>query len=73
VVVADYALPSWSALDAFGVLRETALDIPFIIVSGGIIRQVTFIMRDNTLRVGDLVRFLGTPTVHRLYRTAYFF
>lgn len=44
-----------------------------IVVSGGIIRRITFIMRDNTLLVGDLARFLGMPTVHRLYRTAYFF
>lgn len=36
VVVADYSLPSWSALDAFAELKAAALDIPFIIVSGSI-------------------------------------
>jgi signal transduction histidine kinase len=36
VVVCDYSLPSWSALDAFADLKEAALDIPFIIVSGSI-------------------------------------
>jgi hypothetical protein len=39
----------------------------------GIIRQTTFILRDNALLVGELEKLLDMPTLHRLYRTAYFF
>jgi hypothetical protein len=39
----------------------------------GVIRQTTFILRDNTLQVGDLEKLLDMPTLHSFYRTAYFF
>jgi PAS domain S-box-containing protein len=35
-VVSDYKLPQFSGMEALSLLRETALDIPFIIVSGAI-------------------------------------
>lgn len=35
-VVSDYKLPQFSGMEALALLRETALDIPFIIVSGAI-------------------------------------
>jgi signal transduction histidine kinase len=34
IVLSDYSLPSFNAPEAFAVLRETGLDLPFIIVSG---------------------------------------
>ena len=34
VILADYALPSFSALDALALLREHGLDIPLILVTG---------------------------------------
>jgi signal transduction histidine kinase len=34
LVLSDYSLPSFSAPEAFAVLKETGLDLPFIIVSG---------------------------------------
>src|SRR5436853_988504 len=36
ILLADYNLPEFNALAALRVLQESALDIPFIIVSGGI-------------------------------------
>ncbi len=36
IVIADYSMPSFSAPAALDVLKETALDLPFIIVSGSI-------------------------------------
>ena len=36
VILADYNLPEFSAPEALEVLQESQLDIPFIIVSGGI-------------------------------------
>src|SRR5262245_2339152 len=34
LVLADYSLPHFNAPEAFAVVKETGLDLPFIIVSG---------------------------------------
>ena len=34
VVISDYAMPQFNGLDALAVLRESGLDLPFIIVTG---------------------------------------
>lgn len=44
-----------------------------VIISEGIIHQTTFILRANTLQVGDLEKLLEMPMLHNLYHTAYFF
>jgi DNA-binding NtrC family response regulator len=36
VIISDYYMPHFSGLDALGLLKETGLDVPFIIVSGAI-------------------------------------
>jgi PAS domain S-box-containing protein len=36
VVISDYVMPKFSGLEALAVLKETGLDLPFIIVSGNI-------------------------------------
>ncbi len=36
IVISDYVMPRFSGLDALHVLRESGLDVPFIIVSGNI-------------------------------------
>lgn len=36
VVISDYVMPRFSGLDALAALKETGLDLPFIIVSGNI-------------------------------------
>jgi diguanylate cyclase (GGDEF)-like protein/PAS domain S-box-containing protein len=36
VIVSDYSMPRFSATGALGVLKESGLDLPFIIVSGAI-------------------------------------
>src|SRR5688500_14143257 len=36
VILSDYNMPEFSAPDALKLLQETGLDLPFIIVSGGI-------------------------------------
>ena len=43
-----------------------------VAISGGTIFQLTFIIRDNTLNIGDLARLLGMPAMRRFYRTTYF-
>jgi hypothetical protein len=44
-----------------------------VIISDGIIRESIFLIRNNTLQVGDVERFLEMPVLHTLHRTAYFF
>src|SRR5689334_4963618 len=36
LVLADYRMPQFSAPEALTLLKETGLDVPFIVVSGGI-------------------------------------
>ncbi len=48
VVVSDWSLPSFGATGAFEVLREAALDLPFIITSGTIDEQTAV----NALKAG---------------------
>jgi len=36
VVISDYALPQFSGADALALLKETGLDVPFLVVSGTI-------------------------------------
>lgn len=44
-----------------------------IITFGGIVRQISFIMREETLRVGDLMLLWGTPEVQKYSRSVYLF
>jgi len=40
VIVSDYSMPTFSGPEAFNVLREVGLDLPFIIVSGTVGEEV---------------------------------
>jgi diguanylate cyclase (GGDEF)-like protein/PAS domain S-box-containing protein len=40
VVISDFSLPSFSGLEALGILQQTGLDVPFILVSGTIGEEV---------------------------------
>lgn len=40
VIVSDYSLPTFSAPEAFAIVRELSIDIPFIIVSGTVGEEV---------------------------------
>jgi len=81
IVISDYRLPSFSGPDALDTLRELALDIPFIIVSGtvGEMNAVDamkagahdYVMKDNLLRlVPAITRELHDAEVRRLHRQA---
>ena len=48
IVLADYAMPSFSAPEALALMKETGLDVPFIIVSGTIGEEVAV----ESLRAG---------------------
>ncbi len=61
VVIADYSLPGFTALDALQVVRRSGLDLPFIIVSGTIGEDVAvdamragahdYILKNNLTRL----------------------
>ncbi len=65
IILADYALPRFSALRALELLRQRGLDIPFIIVSGAIgeetavaaMRQgaTDYLLKDQLGRLGQAV------------------
>ena len=72
LVISDYRMPGFSALDALSVLHERGLDLPFIIVSGAIGEDTAvgamkagahdYIMKDNLARL--------TPVIARELREA---
>ncbi|MEZ4485035.1 MAG: histidine kinase dimerization/phospho-acceptor domain-containing protein [Syntrophotaleaceae bacterium] len=72
VVLSDYSLPSFTAIDALFMLQKKGLDLPFIIVSGAIGEETAvaamkagahdYVMKDN------LVRLL--PAIEREMREA---
>ena len=81
LVLSDHVMPGFSAPAALRVLHESGLDIPFIIVSGGISEELAvslmragahdFVMKD---RIGRLVpaieRELGEAYTRKQYRRA---
>jgi signal transduction histidine kinase/FixJ family two-component response regulator len=66
VVIADYSMPHFSGLGALTLLKESGLDLPFIIVSGAIGEDIAvsamkagahdYVMKDNLARLGPAVR-----------------
>jgi two-component system cell cycle sensor histidine kinase/response regulator CckA len=66
VVIADYAMPHFSALPALELLQASGLDLPFIVVSGTIGEEVAvklmrsgahdYVMKDNLARLGPAIR-----------------
>lgn len=61
LVIADFAVPGFGALAAVSVLKETGLDIPFIVVSGTMSDEMAvramkagahdYVMKDNLVRL----------------------
>lgn len=72
VILADYNLPEFNALAALKVLQESGLDLPFIIVSGGIGEDIAVsTMKSGAhdyLMKGNLHRLV--PAVERELREA---
>jgi len=66
LVIADYVLPKFSGLDALAVLRDSGLDLPFIIISGKIGEETAveamkagvhdYFMKDNLTRLGPAIQ-----------------
>lgn len=72
VILADYSLPQFSALEALAIMQQQQLDIPFIIVSGAIGEETAVAAmkagaHDYVLK-GNLARLI--PAVEREIREA---
>jgi PAS domain S-box-containing protein len=65
LVVADYALPSFSGLEALALVTSRGVDLPFIIVSGTIGEDIAvaamkagahdYVLKDNLARLGPAI------------------
>src|SRR6266478_2682394 len=65
VVLCDYSMPKFSALEAIGLVRERELDVPFIIISGTIGEEAAveamragahdYVLKDNLARLRPVV------------------
>jgi two-component system sensor histidine kinase UhpB len=65
MVLADYHLPGFSALDAWRVVRESGRDLPFVILSGAIGEEAAvealhegvsdYLLKDNITRLAHVV------------------
>jgi PAS domain S-box-containing protein len=65
VILADYTLPRFGAMQALKVLQQTGLDIPFIVVSGSIGEDIAveamrqgatdYLLKDRLARLGPAV------------------
>lgn len=72
LIIADYAMPQFSAMGALSVLQKSGLDIPFIIISG-VIRAEDAVQAmkagaNDYLMKDDLVRLV--PAIERELREA---
>ncbi|HTP66251.1 MAG TPA: ATP-binding protein [Geobacteraceae bacterium] len=81
IVISDYTLPRFNALSALSVLKESGLDIPFLLVSGVIGEEKAvkamkagvhdYIMKGNYARLGPAIeRELREVTIRRERRQA---
>lgn len=65
IILADFTLPQFTALDALEILQEHNLDIPFIVVSGTISEEVAvrcmklgasdYLLKDRLTRLGPAI------------------
>lgn len=66
VVLSDYKMPKFSALDALKIMKESRKDLPFIVVSGSVGEKIAvdlmhagahdYVMKDNMTRLTSAIR-----------------
>ena len=66
IILSDYVMPHFTTAEALSILKETGLDIPFIIVSGAIGEQAAvelmkagahdFVMKDSLAKLGPVAQ-----------------
>jgi len=75
VIMSDYALPQFSGIEALEHLKETGLDIPFMIVSGTIGEETAveamklgasdYLLKDRLARIGPAIQQALEQSRHR--------
>lgn len=81
LVISDYTMPCFSAPDALRLLQAQGMDIPFLVVSGGVAEEMAaqtmragahdYLLKDNLVRLGPVVaRELREAQVRRAQRRA---
>jgi two-component system sensor histidine kinase UhpB len=81
VVISDFSLPRFSAINAMTILRKANLDIPFVIVSGCIGEESVvalmkdgvsdFVMKDKLARLAPVIKFeLHNANMRREHQVA---
>lgn len=81
VILADYFLPGFTALDALRIARHCSTDVPFIVVSGAVGEQAAvdvlregaadYVMKDSLARLGPAIeREMQEAEERRARRTA---
>jgi signal transduction histidine kinase len=78
IVISDYAMPSFTALDALRILHEDGRDLPFIILSGTVTDAMAvtvmragahdYVMKDNMHRLRPAIERELQEAVHRRAR-----
>ena len=66
VILSDFQMPQFTGLDAFEILKEKGIDVPFVIISGFVGEEVAvtamragvhdYLMKDNLARLGPAIR-----------------
>lgn len=81
IILSDYSMPNFSAMSALGVLKNSGLDIPFIVVSGTIGEETAvtalkagahdFLLKDKLARLLPAIeRELRDAEIRRSHREA---
>src|SRR5450759_586371 len=76
IVIADYKLPGFEAPAALAILRQTGLDLPFVVVSGQVSEETAtalmtagacdYVLKNNLARLAPVVkRELGEARTRR--------
>jgi two-component system sensor histidine kinase UhpB len=71
IILSDYRLPGWTGLDAFSLIKEYGLDIPFVLVTGPLGEELAvecikhsvtdYVWKDQLARLPMAVRQRRTP------------
>jgi two-component system cell cycle sensor histidine kinase/response regulator CckA len=66
IILSDYRLPGWTGLDAFSLIKEYGLDIPFVLVTGTLGEQLAvecikhgvtdYVLKDQLARLPVAIR-----------------
>jgi two-component system, cell cycle sensor histidine kinase and response regulator CckA len=81
LILADYSLPTFSALRALEVVRERAADLPLVVVSGSISEEIAvdcmlrgatdYVLKDRPARLGQAaIRAIGEAQLRQEKRLA---